>query len=83
MLAVSPLARITDIGRGYHSGAGFPMTQYPRGWQSDALGRPRGLKRFHVVDASVLPEIPSGPITLTIMANAYRITADTAALAPG
>jgi choline dehydrogenase-like flavoprotein len=59
------------------------MTRSPQGWQSDALGRPRGLTKIHVVDASVLPEIPSGPVTLTIMANAHRIAAETAALDNG
>ena len=35
--------------------------------------KPNNLKRIHCIDASVLPSIPATTITLTIMANAYRI----------
>ena len=80
ILALSPLAESADVGGGYHSGASIPMSRSPMGWQSDTLGRPRGLKRIHVADASVLPEIPSGPVTLTIMANAHRIAHEAATL---
>ncbi len=41
--------------------------------QSDRWGRPFGSKRVHVIDASVLPTIPSTTITLSVMANAHRI----------
>ena len=40
---------------------------------SDILGRPNNLKRIHCIDASVLPSIPSTTVTLTVMANAFRI----------
>ena len=40
---------------------------------TDLLGRPNNLKRIHCIDASILPSIPATTITLTIMANAYRI----------
>ena len=83
MLPLVPFAETADIGAGYHSGAVFPMTRTPLSWQSDALGRVRGLTRIHIVDSSVLPEIPGGPVTLTIMANAHRIAAETAALDRG
>ena len=49
------------------------MSKDPIGAQSDILGRPFSLNRVHVVDSSVLPTIPSGTITLTVMANSYRI----------
>ena len=55
-------------GSSMHSGAFFPM-----GKTSDLLGRPDGFKRLHIVDASILPDIPSGSFTFTVMANAYRI----------
>jgi choline dehydrogenase-like flavoprotein len=55
-------------GSSMHSGASFPM-----GKTSDLLGRPDGFRRLHIVDASVLPDIPSGSFTFTVMANAYRI----------
>jgi choline dehydrogenase-like flavoprotein len=83
MLPLTPVAEMAEVGAGYHSGAVFPMARAPRGWQSDALGRLRELARVHLVDASVLPEIPGGPVTLSIMANAHRIGAEAAALDQG
>ncbi len=60
-------------GSSFHAGASLPMSQNPRAAQSDVLGRPAGLERVHVVDASVLPAIPATTITLPVMANAHRI----------
>jgi choline dehydrogenase-like flavoprotein len=70
------LARQAEIGRGYHSGGTLPMSRSPTRFESDLLGRAAGAERVHVVDASVWPDIPSGPVTLTAMANAHRIAAD-------
>lgn len=74
------LAQQAEIGRGYHSGATLPMSQAPSRLQSDALGRAGAADRVHVVDASVWPSIPSGPVTLTAMANAHRIATGVARL---
>jgi choline dehydrogenase-like flavoprotein len=52
------------------------MRKKPRVFETDVLGRPNGFRRIHVVDATIFPDIPSGPITLTVMANAYRIGTD-------
>jgi len=70
---LSPLLKIGDPGQGVHTGGTFPMRHNPGNFETDIYGRPTGLQRVHVVDASVLPSIPSTTITLTIMANAYRI----------
>jgi len=67
------LGRISDVGQGYHSGGTMSMSKDPIGAQSDIFGRPFSLNRVHVVDSSILPTIPSGTITLTVMANSYRI----------
>lgn len=40
------------------------------------LGRPHGLSRVHVVDASVLPSIPATTISYLVMANAHRIATE-------
>ena len=72
---VPPLLQIGKPGRGFHSGGTFPMRLTPKSLESDLLGRPYGLSRVHVIDASVLPSIPATTITLTVMANAYRIGA--------
>ena len=73
MVPLSPLMREGEPGRSFHSGGSFPMSRTPTGFETDLLGRPAGLKRVHVVDASALPSIPGTTITFTIMANAHRI----------
>jgi choline dehydrogenase-like flavoprotein len=54
------------------------MRAQPGAFESDSLGRPSGWSRVHVVDASVLPAIPSTTITFSVMANAHRIGWQTA-----
>jgi len=68
-----PLLQITEPGRGFHSGGSFPMAEAPGPGQTDRLGRPYGMTRCHVVDATIFPSIPAPTITFTVMANAYRI----------
>lgn len=80
---VSALLEITDPGRGFHSGGSFPMAHAPNAMQTDRLGRPHGMVRTHVVDSTVFPTIPASPITLTVMANAYRIGQEATADAVG
>jgi ferredoxin len=76
---LSPSLRIQAVGGGNHLGASLPMvdtrtsTQNNSLW-SDLLGRPFGRGNIHVIDSSVLPSVPAGPITMTAMANAYRIS---------
>ena len=73
VLPLSPLLEMGLPGRGFHSGGSFPMAAQPKPGESDLLGRPYGMRRIHAVDATVLPSIPATTITLTVMANAYRI----------
>jgi choline dehydrogenase-like flavoprotein len=70
---VAPLLKIEKPGRGYHTGGTLPMAKNPKEFQTDTLGRPFGLKRVHLVDATTFPSIPATTITLSIMANAFRI----------
>jgi choline dehydrogenase-like flavoprotein len=72
-LPLFPALRVAPAGRGYHSGGSFPMRERPGPLESDTLGRPHGLERVHVVDASTFPTIPATTITFTAMANAHRI----------
>lgn len=77
-LGATPVTMLTQVpppGRGYHTGGTLPMRERPAAFETDDAGRPYGLARTHVVDASVFPEIPSGPITYSVMANAHRIGA--------
>ncbi len=67
--ALKPLIQYSKPGGGAHSGGWLPM-----GKGSDLLGRPQGMKNVHVIDSSILPSIPAGAITFTVMANAVRIT---------
>ena len=62
-----------NFGYGFHVGSSFPMSKTPKGRQSDIYGRPYGLKKIHIVDASIFPSIPASTITYTVMANSYRI----------
>lgn len=70
---VLPMLRTNQPGRGFHTGATFPMKARPGHLQSDVWGRPYGFNRVHAVDASVFPNIPATTITLSVMANAHRI----------
>ncbi len=58
LLALSPAARPGAPGSSFHVGGSVPMAATPGAGESDVLGRPEGLERVHVVDASVLPDIP-------------------------
>ena len=60
-------------GESQHFGASMPMRDIPTGIETDTLGRPFNLKNIHVVDTSILPDIPGTPTTLLVMANASRI----------
>lgn len=71
-----PIPNITKVpkpGYGSHSGGSFPMRTNPKKFETDILGRPYGFSKVHVVDSTIFPSIPATTITLTIMANAYRI----------
>lgn len=72
-VAAVPLLRTGPPGFGYSSGGSFPMSAHPRPGETDTLGRPWEQQRIHAVDATVLPTIPATPITLGVMANAWRI----------
>jgi choline dehydrogenase-like flavoprotein len=71
-----PLLEVELPGRSFHDGGTLPMRADPQHGQTDTLGRPAGLQRVHVIDSSVFPTIPATTITLSVMANAYRIGAE-------
>ena len=77
---LAPMLQIAEPGRGFHNGSSFPMRVNPGELETDTLGRLRGWRRIHIVDASVLPDIPATQITFSVMANAHRIGAETASL---
>jgi choline dehydrogenase-like flavoprotein len=73
MTPLMPAMRFPPPGRGFHTGGSFPMSREPRRHMSDMEGRPYGFDMVHLIDASCLPTIPATPITLPVMANAWRI----------
>ncbi len=75
--------QVGDPGTAYHYGGSFPMTREPHNaFESDLLGRPRGLRRVFIVDASNFPTIPASTITVNAMANAHRIASHAAREVP-
>ncbi len=72
--AVIPfMTRIGAPGKSYHVGASLPMRKRPGDFECDVVGRPTGLSRTHLIDASCFTSVPATNVTLTVMANAYRI----------
>lgn len=80
LVPLGPLAKVAPVGGSYHLGGSIPMSDDARPGTSDLLGRPYGTAGIHVIDASCLPSLPGGPITLLIMANAHRIAAESRAV---
>ncbi len=70
---VKSLKQVTLPGEGVHLGSSFPISTSSTESTSDFFGRPAGLKRVFLVDSSSLPRIPAGSVTLSIIANAFRI----------
>ena len=83
LLPLTPLSHPGAPGSSFHCGGSFPMRANPECLESDVLGRPAGLKRVHLVDASVFPSIPATTITFSAMANAHRIASQVADSPPG
>ena len=77
---LTPMLQVAEPGRGFHSGGSFPMRKNPGELETDTLGRLPGWRCIHLVDASVLPDIPATQITFSVMANAHRIGWQTANL---
>ncbi|SPH16823.1 hypothetical protein DEA8626_00337 [Defluviimonas aquaemixtae] len=73
LTALTFAARPGGPGSSFHVGASLPMAREPASGESDALGRPNGLLRVHVIDATSLPAVPATTITFSVMANAHRI----------
>lgn len=70
------LLKISKVGRSYHYGGSFPMKQNPGQYETDIFGKISGFKRVNIVDSSIFASIPAKSITLSIMANAYRIASE-------
>ncbi len=73
LFALTFASRPGAPGSSFHVGGSVPMRDTPKAGESDPLGRPLGLSRLHVIDASSLTAIPATTITFSVMANAHRI----------
>jgi hypothetical protein len=80
---VNPLLQITGPGGGFHLGGSFPLAQAPQPGQTVGIGRPNGMRRLCLVNASALRSIAATTITLIVMANAYCIGLEVAMVARG
>jgi ferredoxin len=76
---VLPMMFFSAAGKSYHFGGSFPHSEAPADspLTTDRWGRLGRWSRVHLVDASVFPSVPATTFTLTIMANAHRIAAET------
>ncbi len=75
---IPPLSpTIVPPGRSFHAGGSFPMASKNNPYCSDLLGRPAGLRRTHLLDASTFPSIPATTIAYTAMANSDRVINET------
>ena len=67
---VAPLTQMSNVGASYHSGV---LRINNERVIDPATGTIEPTRSLHVVDGAGLPHLPTGPVTLTMMANAYRI----------
>jgi ferredoxin len=69
-----PLVHWESVGRSYHLSGSFPMTHSKvPGNSSNTLGCPNTLKNIHILDATILPNVPPQSPTITVMCNSSRI----------
>lgn len=73
MAPVPGFLHVEPPGKSNHIGGSLPMRREPGELEADTLGRVRGWRRVHVVDASTFPSFPATTVTISIMANAHRI----------
>ncbi|WP_413561321.1 GMC oxidoreductase [Bdellovibrio sp. HCB209] len=67
------MSKAVKAARSYHIGGTFPMSKKQDGEYSDQWGRPMGLKKVFLMDASCFPTIPATTYALSVMAHADRV----------
>jgi ferredoxin len=75
LIPLSLFARVYKVGDGYHFGSSFPFGNVSCGNSSDHLGRPNSMKRFSIIDSSVLNTVTARPNTFNSMVRA-SVTVD-------
>ena len=73
-LPIRSLLNIMNPFSGYHFGSSLPMSNKSlNSTSTDLYGRLKNVLNIHVLDSSILPNIPAGSYSFTVMANAVRI----------
>jgi len=70
-IPIYPFAKLNSGS--YHVGGTLPMKNDPQDFETDKLGRLKGMNNIHIVDTAVFPSLPGTTIGLLMMANSYRI----------
>lgn len=70
LIPLSVFARVYEVGDGYHFGSSYPFNSQNIGNSSDTFGRPNSMKRFSIIDSSVLNSITAKPNTFNSMVRA-------------
>ena len=65
--------KIADPGSDIHYSGTLPMKNNPILGETDKYGLLKGTETIHLVDGSILCELPSKPHTFFVMSNADRI----------
>lgn len=73
-VSLSMLASMPPPSWGFHHAATLPMRTDPKAFETHRDGRLWDSQRIRVIDGSVLPSLPAKNHSLTIMANAARIS---------
>lgn len=73
LIPIFPALQIKLPGQSFHNGGSFPMQSAGGFLTTEPNGKLRGFSRVYIADSSAFPNIPATTITLTIMANAYRV----------
>jgi hypothetical protein len=72
-LTLTRLFKKSIPGSSIHYAGSLPMKKYPKKFETYYDGKLYGYKHTHIVDGSTFPALPAKNITLTLMANAFRI----------
>jgi choline dehydrogenase-like flavoprotein len=72
--SMSMLASTPPPSWGFHHAATLPMRTEPKAFETHKDGRLWDSQRIRIIDGSVLPSLPAKNHSLTIMANAARIS---------
>ena len=74
-IGIIPLPILKMNSGTYHVGGSLPMRENPiEAFDTDTLGRPKGVQNVYFVDSSNFPSLPGTTIGILSMANAHRIT---------